>query len=128
LPSWELRLLTPQHLAEDVPAFEAAARQELAAPLRLDAVDELSWFFKQQLSVEAGAAPEDCARFARAHRQFHAPRYRTLYRLWKKEGNRLLHGTVSPVLEDALARGRGRVTTEVLTCRYQHLSSLVGSA
>jgi len=128
LPSWELRLLTPQHLAEDVPAFEAAARQELAAPLRLDAVDELSWFFKQQLSVEAGAAPEDCARFGRAHRQFHAPRYRTLYRLWKKEGNRLLHGTVSPVLEDALARGRGRVTTEVLTRRYHHLSSLVGSA
>jgi hypothetical protein len=128
LPNWELRLLTPQHLAEDVPAFEAAARQELAAPLRLDAVDELSWFFKQQLSVEAGAAPEDCAHFGRAHRQFHAPRYRTLYRLWKKEGNRLLHGTVSPVLEDALARGRGRVTTEVLTRRYHHLSSLVGSA
>ena len=128
LPNWELRLLTPQHLAEDVPAFEAAARQELAAPLRLDAVDELSWFFKQQLSVEAGAAPENCDRFGRAHRQFHAPRYRTLYRLWKKEGNRLLHGTVSPVLEDALARGRGRVTTEILTRRYHHLSSLVGSA
>ena len=128
LPNWEVRLLTPQHLAEDVPAFEAAARQELAAPLRLDAVDELSWFFNQQLRVEAGSAADDCARFGRAHRRFHAPRYRTLYRLWKKEGNRLLHGTVSPVLEDALARGRGRVTTEMLARGYQHLSSVVGSA
>ena len=121
-------MLTPQHLVKDAPAFEAAARQELAAPLRLDAVDELSWFFNQQLSVEAGSTPDDCARFRRAHRRFHAPRYRTLYRLWKKEGNRLLHGTVSPVLEDALARGRGRVTTEILARGYHHLSSLVGSA
>ena len=97
-------------------------------PLRLDAVDELSWFFKQQRGVEEGAEPDDGARFFRAHRRFHAPRYRTLYRLWKKDGNRLLHGTVSPVLEDALARGRGRVTTAMLAHGYQHLSSLVGSA
>jgi hypothetical protein len=88
----------------------------------------LSWFFKQQLNVEAGSAADDCTRFRRAHRRFHAPRYRTLYRLWKKEGDRLLHGTVSPVLEDALARERGRVTTEILARGYHHLSSLVGSA
>lgn len=128
LPLWEVRLLTPPHLAEDVPAFEAAARQELAMPLRLDDVDELRWFFDQQRSVEEGSSPEDCPRFVRAHRHFHAPRFRTLYRLWKKEGNRLLHGTVSPVLEDALARGRGQVTTQLLTRGYHHLSSLVGSA
>jgi hypothetical protein len=115
-------------LAEDVPAFEAAATQELAMPLRLDAVDELRWFFDQQRSVEEGSNPDDCMRFARAHRRFHAPRFRTLYRLWKKDGDRLLHGTVSPVLEDALARGRGQVTTHLLTRGYHHLSSLVGSA
>ena len=128
LPEWELRLLTPQHLAEAAPAFEAAARQELAMPLRLDAVDELSWFFNQQRGLEEGAAPDDRVRFVRAHRRFHAPRYRTLYRLWKREGNRLLHGTVSPVLKDALERERGRVTTAMMAHRYQHLSSLVGSA
>lgn len=128
LPSWEVRLLTPSHLAEDASAFEAAARQELAMPLRLDAVDELRWFFNQQRSVEEGSNPEDSARFVRAHRLFHAARFRTLYRLWKKDGNRLLHGTVSPVLEDALARGRGQVTTQLLARGYHHLSSLVGSA
>jgi hypothetical protein len=128
LPSWEVRLLTPPHLAKDVPAFEAAARQELAMPLPLDAVDELRWFFEQQRSVEEGSKPDDCTRFVRAHRRFHAPRFRTLYRLWKKDGDRLLHGTVSPVLQDAVARGRGQVTTQVLARSYHHLSSLVGSA
>jgi hypothetical protein len=128
LPTWEIRLLTPHHLVEAVPAFEGAAREELAMPLRLDAVDEMSWFFKQQRAIEEGSGPDDCVRFARAHRTFHAPRYRTLYRLWKKDGSWLLHGTVSPVLEDALARGRGRVTTALLAHRYHHLSSLVGSA
>jgi hypothetical protein len=128
LPAWEVRLLTPQHLVKAAPAFVAAARQELAMPLRLDAVDELGWFFKQQRSVEEGSTPDDCTRFTRAQRRFHAPRFRTLYRLWKKDGSPLLHGTASPVLEDALARGRGRVTTALLAHRYQHLSSLVGSA
>src|SRR5690606_6478374 len=128
LPSWEVRLLTPPHLKEDVPAFEAAARQELAMPLRLDEVDELRWFFEQQRSVEAGSSPANCTRFVRARRTFHAPRFRTLYRLWKAQGNRLLHGTVSPVLEEALARGRGQVTTQLITRGYHHLSSLVGSA
>src|SRR5206468_11350319 len=33
LPTWEIRLLTPQHLVEAVPTFEAAAREELAMPL-----------------------------------------------------------------------------------------------
>ena len=33
LPEWELRLLVPRHLAEAAPLFEAAAREELAAPL-----------------------------------------------------------------------------------------------
>ncbi len=128
LPDWEVRLLTPVHLTDAAPAFVEAANQELAMPLRLDAVDELGWFFNQQRGLEEGVAPGDGGRFAQAHRQFHAPRYRTLYRLWKKDGNRLLHGTVSPVLGDALSAGRGRVTTTMLAHRYQHLSSLVGSA
>lgn len=128
LPDWEVRLLVPQHLVKAAPAFEGAAREELAMPLRLDAVDELGWFFRQQREVEVGKTVEDGSRFQLAHRRFHAPRFRTLYRLWKKEGSRLLHGTVSPILGEALARGRGRVTTEVLARGYQHLSSLVGSA
>jgi hypothetical protein len=128
LPEWELRLLVPRHLLEAAPVFEAAARQELAMPIHLDTVDELGWFFRQQRDVEEGVSPVDPQRFARARRHFQAPRFRTLYRLWKKDGDRLLHATVSPVLGDALERGTGRVSSEALARSYQHLTPLVGSA
>jgi hypothetical protein len=128
LANWEIRLLVPRHLVKAAPAFEAAAREELSKPLRLDDVDELSWFFKQQSAIEDGTQTDDAARFAVARRRFHEPRFRTLYRMWKKDGSRLVHGTASPVLEDALARGRGKVASAVLARSYHHLSHLVGTA
>ena len=128
LPTWEIRLLIPRHLTKAAAVFEAAAREELASPLHLDDVDELGWFFKQQRASEEGAVPEDGARFRRARQHFHEPRFRTLYRMWKKNGSRLVHGTASPVLEDALERGRGRLSTFPLTHSYHHLASLVGTA
>ena len=118
LPEWELRLLVPRHLLEAAPLFEQAARDELGRPLRLDDVAELRWYFRQQDQVDHGGAPEDFRRFRRACRAFRAPRFHALYRLWKKNGDRPLHATVSPVLEDKIARRRGHVTSEVLAHLY----------
>jgi hypothetical protein len=128
LPEWELRLLVPGHLARSVPLFEAAVRQEIAMPLRLDDVDELAWFFRQRLAADGGRHIEDEQRFRTATRRFHAPRYRTMYRLWKKVGDGLVHATVSRVLSDALARRTGRIKTVELSHPYQQLTPLVGSA
>lgn len=128
LAEWELRLLVPRHLSESAPLFEAAARQELAMPLRLDDANELAWFFRQRRTMDGGGAVDDRQRFRSAVRQFHAPRYRAMYRLWKKEGDALLHATVSRVLSDALARRTGRIKTQELVHAYQHLTPLVGSA
>src|SRR4029434_6484979 len=98
LASWEIRLLVPRHLVKAAPAFDAAAREELSQPLRLDDVDELSWFFKQQCAIEDGAQTDDAARFAVARRRFHEPRFRTLYRMWKKDGSRVVPPTGTPEL------------------------------
>lgn len=128
LPEWELRLLVPRHLQKAAPFYEAAAREELSRPLRLDDVADLRWYFAQQSQVERGGAPEDFRRFRRACRDFRAPRFHVLYRVWKKNGDGPVHATVSPVLEDAIARCRGRVKSEVLPHVYAHLTPLVGSA
>ena len=128
LPEWELRLLVPRHLLEAAPLFEQAALDELGRPLRLDDVAELRWYFRQQDQVDHGGAPEDFRRFRRACRAFRAPRFHVLYRLWKKNGDQPLDATVSPVLQDKIARRRGHVTSEVLPHLYAHLSPLVGSA
>ena len=71
---------------------------------------------------------DDVNRFIRAVRQFHAPRYRAMYRLWKKQGDALVHATVSRVLSDAFARRTGRIKTQELPHPYQNLTRLVGSA
>lgn len=128
LAEWELRLLVPRHLIESAPLFDAAARQELAMPLRLGDVNELAWFFRQRRTVDRGGNVDDRQRFRSAVRQFHAPRYRAMYRLWKNRGDALLHATVSRVLSDALARRTGRIQTQELPHTYQHLTPLVGSA
>jgi hypothetical protein len=128
LPGWELRLLVPRHLNEAAPAFEAAARQELAMPLRLGDVEELGWYFRQRRKVDSGGAAEDPGRFQRAVRQFHAPRFRALYRLWRREGDTLVYATVSRILGDALTRRTGQIRSHVLPHSYQHLTPLVGSA
>jgi hypothetical protein len=128
LPEWELRLLVPRHLVAVAPLYEAAAREELSRPLRLDDAAELRWYFVQQRRVERGGAPEDFQRFRRACRAFRAPRFHSLYRAWKTSGDGPVHATVSPVLEDAIARHRGQVKRAVLPHVYAHLTPLVGSA
>jgi hypothetical protein len=128
LPEWELCLLVPEHLRESLPAFESAARQEMAMPLRFDAREELAWYFGQRRRVDVGGAADDPQRFRGAARQFHAPRFRALYRVWKKDGDAILHATVSRILGDALTRRTGRIGSRVLPRSYQHLSPLVGSA
>ena len=128
LAEWELRLLVPRHLLEAAPLFEQAAHEELGRPLRLDDVAELRWYFRQQDQVDRGGTPEDFRRFRRACRTFRTPRFHVLYRLWKKNGDQAVDATVSPVLEDKIARRRGHVTSKVLPHVYAHLSPLVGSA
>ena len=128
LPEWELRLLVPRHMVKTVPLYEDAAREEMSRPLRLDDAAELRWYFRQQDQVDRGGAPDDFKRFRRACRTFRAPRYHVLYRLWKKNGDEPVNATVSPVLEDKIARHRGHVTSEVMPHVYAHLTPLVGSA
>jgi hypothetical protein len=115
-------------LLEAAALFEQAALDELGRPLRLDDVAELRWYFRQQDQVDHGGAPEDFRRFRRACRAFRAPRFHVLYRLWKKNGDRPVDATVSPVLEDKIARRRAHVTSQVLPRLYAHLAPLVGSA
>jgi hypothetical protein len=128
LPQWELRLLVPRHMVKAAPLYEEATREELSRPLRLDDAAELRWYFRQQDQVDRGGAPDDFKRFRRACRTFRGPRYHVLYRLWKKNGDEPVNATVSPVLEDKIARRRGHVTSQVLSHVYAHLTPLVGSA
>lgn len=128
LPAWTVRVLVPPHLIGAVALHEAAARDELAMPLPPATVDELRWYFEQRRDAAADPAIVADLRFQRASAMFGAPRFRVLYRMWRRYGNRMLDATTSPVTADALARRTGQVDCHVLAHTYQHLSALVSTS
>lgn len=128
LPAWTVRVLVPPHLIGSVALHEAAARDELAMPLPPATVDELRWYFEQRRDAAADPAIVADPRFQRGSAMFGAPRFRVLYRMWRRYGNRMLDATTSPVTADALARRTGQVDCHVLAHTYQHLSALVSTS
>jgi hypothetical protein len=124
LPAWTLRLLVPHHLTNAMPRYRDAFREQIGAPLRPTHLEELRWYFHTR---KRGSGTKD-ARYAQAVRAFGSARFRVLYRAWMDRGDRVLDATASPVLANAIARHTGQLDTRVLTHRYLHLSSLVGTA
>jgi hypothetical protein len=124
VPRWRIRLLVPGHLTEATATYERAFHEELATALRPAAVDELTWYFAQR---EAGTGP-DSARMLRAQRAFGAPRFRALFRAWRRRGDRALTIAMSPLIADAIARGTGQLECHVVTRQYFHCAPLVGVA
>ncbi len=115
-------------IANAIPRFGQAARDELATPLRLNMAQELEWYFHERQRHEQAPNVADEDRFRRARAAFSAPRYRVLYRAWQKRGDSVVWATTSHVLRDALERKEGRVEFVQLSHQYMHLSSLVGVA
>lgn len=128
LRRWTIQVLVPQQFASAIPRFGQAARDELAAPLRLGMAQELEWYFNERQRHEQTLNLADEDRFRRARAAFSAPRYRVLYRAWQKHGDSVVWATTSHVLRDALERKEGRVEFVQLSHQYMHLSSLVGVA
>lgn len=128
LPAWTVRLLIPPHLASTASVYQAAARDELATPLPPATVEEVRWYFRQRRDTEADPAVLADRRYQRARAMFGAPRFRVLYRMWRRYGDRVLDATTSPVTADALARRAGQVECHVLAHTYQHLSALVSTS
>jgi hypothetical protein len=128
LRRWTIQVLVPEPLASVIPRFGQAARDELAAPLRLGMAQELEWYFNERQRDEQTSNLADEDRFRRARVAFSAPRYRVLYRAWQKRGDSVVWATTSHVLRDALERKEGRVEFVQLSHQYMHLSSLVGVA
>jgi hypothetical protein len=128
LPAWTVRVLMPPHLANAAALYQAAARDELAMPLRPATVDELRWYFERRRDAATDPTILDDPRYQRGCAMFGAPRFRVLYRTWRRHGNGVLDATTSPVTADALARRTGQVDCHVLPHTYQHLSPLVSTS
>lgn len=127
LSRWTVRLLVPRHLARAEPLHREAFRQELTTPLSSATYDELRWYFELR---RAGRDARELlsTRYQRARRAFAAPRFRSLYRGWLRDGDAALNAVRSPTLADAMRRGAGCLESEILAHAYHHLLPLVGTA
>ena len=126
LPGWTVRLLFPRLAAGVVPAYQAAAREELTARFAPETIAELRWYFEQCRDAKRRTSlASDRAILAGARESFSTPRCRVLYRRWLTDGEAAFEVVSSPVIADALERGTGRIESQVLLHSYHHLSPLV---
>jgi hypothetical protein len=124
LPAWTIRLLVPKHLTDAASLHREAFTEHLTRPLPPQVVEEMRWYFR--VCRDGGVDLDE--RYYRAQTAFAGPRFRTLYRRWLMDGERVLDAVMSPVLVDVVARRVGVLDCHVLPHPYLHLLPLVGTA
>jgi hypothetical protein len=129
---WTIRLLIPRRFRKAAALYRYAVRDELATPVHPSTVEELEWFFRERhgRSQRAPRHPDldPNLDLATAAQKFHAARFRSLERMWLREGYRAVLAAQSPVLRDQLREGRGRIEFVELSHQYLQLTPLVGVA
>jgi hypothetical protein len=126
LPRWTVLLLFPRHVARVMAWYQAAARDELTTRFSPDTLYELKWYFEQRrTATEDRTRLTTDERFWQAARTFCSAGCRRLYRRWMMDGDGAFDHVSSTVIADALARGTGRIESEVLDLEYDHLSPVV---
>jgi hypothetical protein len=125
---WTVRLLIPRRFRKAAALYRYAVRDELATPVDPSTVEELEWFFRERHGRPQRVPRPPDLDLATAARKFDAARFRSLERMWQREGYRAVIAAQSPVLRDQLREGRGRIEFVELSHQYLQLSSLVGVA
>jgi hypothetical protein len=125
LPGWTLRLLFQPHASRFTASAALVARDELTMRLAPATIAELRWYFEQCRDT---ADPRERARlderFWLARGAFSTRQCRQLYSRWLTDGDRVFDLLSSTTIADALARGTGRIESQVLPSSYGHLSPL----
>ena len=129
---WTVRILVPRRFRKAAALYRYAVRDELATPVPPSAVEELEWLLRERHGQPQSEYrhPDLDPNFDRAltAQKFQAARFRSLERMWLREGYHAIIGAQSRILRDQLHEGRGRIEFVELSHQYLQLSSLVGIA
>jgi hypothetical protein len=126
LPEWTLRILFPKPVAGSIECVETAAKYELTNWLRPQLLTVIKEYFETRRATPNPRAltfEDDEFWFRTA--AFDTPQFRQLYRRWLTDGDSVFESLSSPALQEALARGAGRIDSRVLLRSHQHLSPMV---
>jgi hypothetical protein len=125
---WTLRVFVPRKFEKAIPAFRHAVNEEFRRPLRPSDGEELLWFFRRRREAAAQPAFVPDARYLEAAKQFSAPRFAVLEKVWRLHGDDVIWNTYSKGIEDQFEIGRAAVEFTVIQRQYLHLAHLVGVA
>ena len=84
---WTLRVFVPKKFEKAIPALKHAVNEEFRRPLRPRDGEELLWFFRQRQEAAQQPAFVPETRYLEAAKQFSAPRFGVLERVWRLHGN-----------------------------------------
>ncbi len=123
LPGWTLRLLVQPHASRLTASIAAVARDELTMCFAPATIAELRWYFEQcRETAHPRARARSDERFWLARGAFSTRQCRQLYGRWLTDGEPVFDLLSSTAIADALARGTGRIDSQILPLSYHHLS------
>jgi hypothetical protein len=105
-----------------------AVNEEFRRPLRPRDGEELLWFFRQRREAAQQPAFVPETRYLEAAKQFSAPRFGVLEKVWRLHGDDVIWNVYSKGIEDQFDLGRASVEFVVISRQYLHLAHLVGVA
>ena len=97
---WTLRVFVPRKFEKAIPAFKHALNEEFRRPLRPRDGEELLWFFRQRREAAQQPAFVPETRYLEAAKQFSAPRFGVLEKVWRLHGDDVIWNTYSKGIED----------------------------
>ena len=125
---WTLRVHVPRKFEKAIPAFRHALNEEFRRPLRPRDGEQLLWFFRQRREAARHSAFVPDARYLEAGKQFSAPRFGALEKVWRLHGDDVIRNVYSMGIVDQFEIGRASVEFIVISRQYLHLAHLVGVA
>jgi hypothetical protein len=124
---WTLRVFVPRKFEKAIPAFKHALNEEFTRPLRPRDGEELLWLFRQRREAARPAFVPD-TRYLEAVKQFSAPRFGVLEKVWRLHGDDVIWNVYSTGIKDQFEIDRASVEFTVISRQYLHLAHLVGVA
>ena len=121
-------MFVPRKFEKAIPALKHALHEEFRRPLRPRDGEELLWYFRQRRDAARQPSFVPDTRYLEAARQFSAPRFSVLEKVWRLHGDDVIWNIYAKGIEDQFESGRASVEFIVISRQYLHLAHLVGVA
>lgn len=128
LHTWTVRVLVPRPFWRAAALYKAALRDELWTPLEPHITDRLEAYFRERQRDGRHITDPSDEYLIKAVRRYGTARFASLYRGWRRMGDRILWAARSTTLRDGRERGWGACEILLLRGQYLQLTGVIDGA